>query len=205
MTDVNQPSFWEESYRDGRAAWDLGEATPVFRRLAESGQLPPGRMLVLCAGRGHDARLFASLGFEVVAVDFAETAVQAMQALADPQAPVEILQTDLFALPESLVGTFDYVLEYTCYCAIDPQRRLDYVTRVSRLLKPGGLYIALAFPIGTRPGGPPYTYQPQDLVGPFIDQGFDLRLRESPPDSAPGRQGVEELIILRKPCTTASS
>ena len=29
--------------------------------------------------------------------------------------------------------TFDIVLEYTCFCAIDPARRLDYVIMTNRL------------------------------------------------------------------------
>ena len=43
-----------------------------------------------------------------------------------PDAPVEILQHDIFTLPAQLDGSFDYMLEYTCYCAIDPKRRAEF-------------------------------------------------------------------------------
>jgi SAM-dependent methyltransferase len=198
MNDVNNPSFWEENYRSGRTGWDLGTSTPVFQRLAESGEFPPGKMLVICAGRGHDARLFASLGFKVTAVDFAEEAVQEMQSLNDPADSMEIIQADLFDLPTFLDEEFDYILEYTCFCAIDPQRRADYITSVTGLLKSGGLYIALAFPIGGRSGGPPFVVSPDELVNPLIEKGFELVTREMPDDSVPGREGIEELLILRK-------
>lgn len=172
--------------------------TPVFRRLADQEEFELGKMLVLCAGHGHDARMFARRGFEVTAVDFASEAVQKMHSLQDANTPLEILQLNLFELPSSLDGKFDYILEYTCFCAIDPKRRTEYVHRVSSLLKPGGVYIALAFPIGQHAGGPPYSVSSDELVNPFINRGFELLHREIPHDSAPGRSGIEELIILEK-------
>jgi SAM-dependent methyltransferase len=198
MSDVNSPSFWEENYRSGHTGWDLGMPTPVFQRLAESGKYPPGKMLVLCAGRGYDARLFARLGFNVTAVDFAEGAVKEMQTLVDPNISMEVIQADLFDLPVFMSEEFDYILEYTCFCAIDPQRRADYIHSVSSLLKPGGIYIALAFPIGGRSGGPPFVVTPDELVEPLSERGFELVLREVPEDSVPGREGIEELLILKK-------
>jgi SAM-dependent methyltransferase len=197
-SDVNRPTFWEEIYQGGRAGWDLGGPTPVFRRLLDSGQFAPGRIVVLGAGRGHDARAFARRGFTVTAVDFADDAVRDMRALADQQAPVKILQANLFDLPRPLDGTFDYVLEYTCFCAIDPPRRAEYADLVARLLKPGGQYIALAFPLDGRAGGPPFAVSAAEILQLFETRGFTLRHRERPPDSVSPRRGAEELLIFQK-------
>lgn len=198
MNDVNSASFWEESYRSGRTGWDLGMPTPVFRRLAESNQFQPGKMLVICAGRGYDARMFARLGFQVTAVDFAEDAIKEMQSLLDPDLSMEVIQADIFDLPAFMNEEFEYILEYTCFCAIDPQRRAEYIESVSSLLKPGGYYIALAFPIGQRTGGPPFLVSPDELIDPLGDHGFDLVSREIPHDSVAGREGIEELLVLKK-------
>jgi hypothetical protein len=65
-------------------------------------------------------------------------------------------------------------------------------------LKPGGIYIALAFPIGGRTGGPPFVVTPDELVDPLNEMGFELVTREIPDDSVPGREGIEELLILKK-------
>ena len=198
MSEVSFPSFWEESYRSGRTGWDLGMSTPVFQRLAESGKFKPGKMLVICAGRGYDAHLFAKKGFRVTAVDFAEEAVKEMQSLTKSDISLEVMQADLFDLPAFFNEEFDYILEYTCFCAIDPQRRAEYIHSVSSLLKHGGIYIALAFPIGGRKGGPPFVVTPNELIEPLNMQGFELVLREVPDDSVPGREGIEELLILKK-------
>ncbi|WP_420640724.1 methyltransferase domain-containing protein [Candidatus Leptofilum sp.] len=196
--ETNSTDFWQHHYRDNRTPWDLGYPTPVFARLAANGDYPPGQMIVLGAGRGHDARLFAQHGFDVLAVDFASDAVAAMHLLNDDQHPVQVLQADIFELPEAMNGRFDYILEYTCFCAIDPARRREYAALAARLLKPGGLYIGLAFPIGQRPGGPPFVVQPDAMIELLTEHGFSLQHREFPYDSVPSRQNIEELIILQK-------
>jgi SAM-dependent methyltransferase len=197
--DINTPAFWEEIYQGDRAGWDLGGPTPVFRRLLMSGEFAPGRAIVLGAGRGHDACEFARQGFTVTAVDFAADAVRDMRALADPQAPIEILQADIFTLPHTLDGTFDYVIEYTCFCAIDPSRRADYIDLVKRLLKPGGICIGLFFPLDQREGGPPFAVSLSEILAIFGARGFTLLRRETPTDSVPQRAGLEELLIWQAP------
>ncbi|TAH51297.1 MAG: methyltransferase domain-containing protein [Chloroflexota bacterium] len=202
--DVNSPSKWERDYQRGEAGWDIGTPTPVFQRLIRSGEFPPGRILVPCAGRGHDAREFARHGFEVVAVDFARDAVEAMRALMDDVALSgnatrhEIWQGDLFQLPQEWNSTFDYVLEYTCYCAIDPKRREEYADMIARVLKKGGKYIALALPLNERVGGPPFTVKPDELIAQLTRRGLKLLHREFPPDSIKPRKGNEELLVLEK-------
>ena len=201
--DVNSSKKWEADYLRGSDGWDLGGPNPVFRSLLASGQLTPGKMLVVCAGRGYDAREFARHGFQVTAVDFSPSAAQEMGRLAESNAPTEIVQHDMFTLPRELDGAFDYVLEYTCYCAIDPQRRAEFVDLVERLLKPGGTYISLAFPLSQHTGGPPFAVSVSELLNHFQERSFELIKREQPTDSVPARRGAEELLILQKRELTA--
>jgi methyl halide transferase len=198
--DVNSPRKWEADYERKTDGWDLGGPTPIFKRLTlrVGRQLIPGRMIVLGAGRGHDAHEFARNGFQVTAVDFASQAVGEMQRLSSPEAPVEILQHDIFTLPETLNKSFDYVLEYTCFCAIDPRRRREYADVVTRLLKPNGIYIDLAFPLDGRKGGPPFAVSASEILDLFQRREFKLIFHEVPPDSVPSRRAVEELFIFQK-------
>jgi len=196
--DVNLPDKWEADYERRTDGWDLGGPTPAFKRLATSGRFKPGRMAVPGAGRGHDAREFARHGFQVTAIDFAPHAIREMKRLSDPNAPIEILQHDLFALPRELDGSFDYLLEYTCFCAIDPKRRTEYADLVTRLLKPGGTYIDMAFPLDGRAGGPPFSTSENEVLSLFTERGFKLLTREKPEDSIKPRRHAEELFIFQK-------
>jgi methyl halide transferase len=121
-----------------------------------------------------------------------------LQRLADPEAPVEILQQDIFTLPEILNNTFDYVLEYTCFCAIDPKRRAEYADLVACLLKPNGIYIDLAFPLDEREGGPPFAVTEAEIFELFLKRGFKLLSREKPTESVSPRRYAEELFIFQK-------
>src|SRR5262245_35746771 len=196
--DVNSPDKWEADYQRGTDGWDLGGPTPVFKRLASSKRFKPGRMIVLGAGRGHDAREFSHHGFDVTAVDFSPYAAEQMRRLADPNAPIAILQHDIFTLPHHLDNSFDYLLEYTCFCAIDPKRRGEYADLVQRLLKPNGIYIDLAFPLDNRKGGPPYAVTESEILDLFESRSFRLISREKPADSVKPRRQAEELLIFQK-------
>jgi hypothetical protein len=198
MSDVNSPHKWETDYERGTDGWDLGGPAPTFTQLAASGRFAPANMIVLGAGRGHDARAFARHGFDVTAVDFTAYAAHEMQRLAAPTAPIKILQHDIFTLPSEFDGRFEYVLEHTCFCAIDPRRRSDYADLVARLLKPAGIYIDLAFPLSMHSDGPPFAVSVAELLELFHSRGFTLLAREKTIESTPKRRGLEELFIFQK-------
>jgi SAM-dependent methyltransferase len=198
MSDVNIPTTWDSCYEGGNDGWDLGGPAPALAQLAASGRLTTGSMLVLGAGRGHDARLFARHGFQVTAVDFAASAAREMERLADPEAPVEIVQHDIFTLPSAWNHSFDYVLEHTCFCAIDLRRRAEFADLVVRMLKPRGMYVSLAFPLSNHTGGPPFAVSAAELLGLFQSRGCSLVTREVPAESVPQRLGREELFLFQR-------
>jgi SAM-dependent methyltransferase len=196
--DVNSPRKWDLNYEQKTDGWDLGGPTLVFKRIASGTRFAPGRMVVFGAGRGYDAREFSRRGFQVTAVDFASNAINEMQRLAEADAPIEILQQDLFTFPNDYDAAFDYVLEYTCFCAIDPSRRHEYADVITRVLKPGGILIDLAYPLDGRKDGPPFGFSYKELLGLFEKRGFKLLSREKPADSIQRRKGAEELFVFQK-------
>jgi SAM-dependent methyltransferase len=194
---VSRAEYWEELYRNGDTGWDLGAPTPALVGLQHL--LPPnGRMLVLGSGFGHDAIYFAQQGYRTVGVDFSATAVErARQNARRLGVEVEFLQEDLFALPESFREQFDLVLEYVTFCAIDPQRRPEYRDVVHRVLKPGGLLVALFFPTDGRPGGPPFAVNVEEVRALF-GKTFQLIVETVPEHSVKPRKGKEVLMLWKK-------
>jgi SAM-dependent methyltransferase len=200
--DSSAPAFWEAHY-GGPAAppWDLGEPAPPFRSALARGDLaPPGRIALLGAGRGHDALLFARAGFEVVGFDFAAPAVAAATAAAEGAglaARCRFLRRDIFSLGRDFAGAFDAVAEHTCFCAIEPARRAEYVDTVARILKPGGILLALFYLRPNDPNGPPWPSERADLERLFVAEGpFSLRRAHVPEDSHERRRGREWLASL---------
>lgn len=170
--EVDQARYWDEVYaesEDNSPNWNLGEPNPEFAwRLGhDRPAIAPGRIIILGCGYGHDARLFAQRGFQVTAVDFSEWAIRgARETLSDLGEAVELLQDDVFALPERLHGQFDYVAEHTCFCAIHPSRRAEFAEVAARLLKPGGQLIGLFYHHGKH-GGPPWNSTPEQIRAAF--------------------------------------
>lgn len=195
MLDVH---FWENRYESENTPWDLAGPSPHF--VAFLKQRPdffvPGKMAVLGAGRGHDAALFAQAGFEVTGFDYAPGAITLASELYGKF--VNFTQADIFALanPDSSYRhAFDYVLEHTCFCAILPAQRADYVRSVENILKPGGYLLGIFWEHNDM-DGPPFRTTEAELRQAF-GPGFDFISTQNQPAVA-GREGIERLVLLRR-------
>ncbi len=186
-------AFWESRYESRTTAWDLGEGAPPFAIAVES--LKPGKMAVLGCGAGHDAALFADAGFDVVGFDFAPGALELAASLYGDLFALE--QADIFNLPSTWHGKFDYVLEHTCFCAIDPRQRDAYMRTVCNLLKPSGTLVGLFWHHGET-DGPPFDTTPEELLArlsPHFTLPLPLKITEY---SHPKRANQEFLIVARR-------
>jgi methyl halide transferase len=200
MTDLSA-SAWEARYQSKDTPWDLQGVTPELTRLCEEKLVPlkGARVLVPGGGRGYDAVHLAKLGAEVEVVDFSPTALKATQELAFAEkAVVYTYKRDFFELPDTSYHQehYDWIWEYTFFCAIDPALRPNYVKAVARLLKPKGLVAGLFFPTSIDREGPPFTVEKKEIETLFSSQ-FEVSL-ETPKRSVGARQGREFLGFLRK-------
>ena len=188
---------WEDRYQSSGDRWNLGFPAPPFVSLLASNNAPqPGKLAVIGCGKGHDAFFFAESGFEVVGFDFAPSAIAEATATAKAkEIPALFLQRDIFTLDKEFASSFDYVLEHTCFCAIDPNLRSQYVEVVKSLLRPGGKLIAL-FYTHNRPDGPPFGIKPQEVLDYFAAD-FETILFQKAKDSIERRQGNEHLAIFQ--------
>jgi SAM-dependent methyltransferase len=192
-------AFWSDLYRTGDTRFDKGRPAPPIVRMAREGDLPPGRVLVPGAGRGHDALALAALGWQVTAIDLAPAACRDIEAqgrsagLSMEVRCEDVLVTTRAAEP----GHYQAVLEHTFFCAIDPSRRPEYVEACADLLGPGGVLLGLFFLLG-RPGGPPFDVTEPEIRGLFSPR-FQLDRLRPCPDSFPERAGRElEFRFLRR-------
>ena len=195
---VNTAEFWEACYESEMDGWDIGGPTPVFERLAT--EIPKGRICVIGCGRGYDAVTFAKAGFEVTAIDFAKTAVLASRENArKEEVEMTVLREDFFDLPDELHDQFDYVLEYTCFCAISPERRFEYDRVIWQLLKPDGKLLGLFFPLDKNvdEGGPPWGVNISELHALF-GLHWNLESEEMPKESIEPRVDREVMMIWKK-------
>lgn len=101
------------------------------------------RALVVGCGLGADAAYVAGLGFDTVAFDVSDTAVQlARQRFAD--SGVEYVQADLLDLPRQWSDAFDLVVEIFTVQALPASIRRQAIANVGRMVAPGGMLLAIA-------------------------------------------------------------
>lgn len=198
MARVSTPDFWDGLYATGGDGWELGQPAPPLVDFVEHTPPPPGRVAVLGCGRGHDARFLAARGYEVVGYDFSTAAVSAARALARrDRIRVAFEQRDIFTLGRQAAHAFDGVWEYTCYCAIDPARRDEYVRTVTAMVKPGGWLLGCFFLLRAVSAGPPFPVSRAELRHRFAP-AFRFERAQPPLRSARGRQGREWLVFARR-------
>jgi SAM-dependent methyltransferase len=191
-------SFWEGRYQNATARWDLGQPAPPLVHYFTSPDAPQsGRTVVLGSGSGHDAVFLAQQGFEVTGVDFSPAAIAAAQQRAvAAKVSANWLQRNIFDLVPAYELQFDYVVEHTCFCALEPDLRDRYVQLVHQLLRPGGHLIGVFF-THDRPGGPPFGSHPDELQQLF-GQYFQICDLAVTPHSVGDRLGDEHLGLFRK-------
>jgi methyl halide transferase len=202
---VRKAMNWDELYQSKIMPWEKGgPAPPLIEWLRKRGALE-GEVLVPGCGYGHDVRAIAAASprSTVLGIDISATALK--EALSFSSVGREVFQSaDIFALPQSLQCRFDWVFEHTCFCAIRPEQRLNYVKMAVSALKPEGQLLAIFFlnpwdPEDEIPegGGPPFGVTKEEidnLFGPHFSLVDELK----PETAFPGREGREIVRRLRK-------
>tara|TARA_B100000287_G_scaffold395538_1_gene410457 strand:+ start:535 stop:1140 length:606 start_codon:yes stop_codon:yes gene_type:complete len=200
LNKVSNPKFWNDRYLDENTKWDLGGPTPILSHYLKT-KNNIGRVCVLGCGKGHDAIEFSKYQNDVHAVDFSEEALKDLkQRASNENAKINIHNKDIFLLPNSHEDFFDMVYEYTCYCAIDPDRRADYFSMVHSILKKNGLFFGIMIPLDKdvyNDEGPPFGVsikQIEELTASY----FDIVENQFSKYSIEPRKGREKILVLKK-------
>ncbi len=187
--------WWGGRYQSGDTGWDLGEVSPPFVQLHAEGTIAPCAVAVPGCGRGWEVTWLAELGYTVTGIDFAPEALAEVKKRVNGAGPApELVCADVLAPPDRLSGTFDLVLEQTCFCAIHPHRRPEYVAAMHRLLKPGGRLVGLFYSCKGE-GGPPFTTHPE-AVRELFEGLFTVASLDLTPHSHERRVGEEWLGVM---------
>ena len=156
---------WDASYQDGPAPWDVGRPQPAVVRLAAQGVFA-GTVLDAGCGTGENALYVASLGFSVLGVDVAETALAMARAKAgDRGIEAEFAAADALHL-ERLVRRFDTVLDCGLFHTFNRDERPGYVASLTSVTEHDGTLYVLCFS-DDGPNTGPHPVAQEDLRTAF--------------------------------------
>ena len=192
---VFDPVDWEARYQAGDTPWDEGYAAPALTKFLTRHPIR-GEVLVPGSGPGHDVRALAAHGAKVTGLDLSSSAITLSRSY--PIAGGEHYeQGNLFELPKSWNGRFDWVFEHTCFCAIPPTLRAEYLKAIEAVLKPGGHFFAIFYLHPAAPSGPPHGTTREEISSLF-DPSFELLEEWTPDEAFEGREGRELCQLRRK-------
>ena len=191
---------WQRCYEQDDTPWDKGAPAPALTAFLHEKQIA-GRVLVPGCGRGHEVRVLgAQPTTSVVGLDISATAIAQAAELSSQSTPsidVRFIVGDFFKLPSELKYSFDWLVENTCFCAIDPSQRPDYVLAASSALRTGGRIFGIFYLNPDTESGPPFAVSKRELSELF-DPQFTLLEEWVPKDSFPGREGRELVRVMQK-------
>lgn len=156
---------WDASYHDGPAPWDIGGPQPPIVRMASEGGFS-GAVLDAGCGTGEHTLHIAALGFSVLGVDVAETALaMARKKAAERGIKAEFATADALHL-ERLNRKFKTVLDCGLFHSFNSDERPEYVSSLTSVTEPSGTLYILCFS-DQGPDTGPHPVSEKDLRAAF--------------------------------------
>ncbi|MGB8224737.1 MAG: methyltransferase domain-containing protein [Polyangiales bacterium] len=193
------PVDWREAWKAGRTPWDAGGSPPALHSLLERGAVPAGRILVPGCGAGYDLATLARTDREVVGIDLSDEARTAFLN-AHPNLGGRVIYEVADVFSYQAATAFDFVWDYTFFCALDPDQRNAWGATMKRFVKPAGTLATLLFPFEdpiSGKHGPPWPVNTK-LVRGLIEDGFEEPEVVEIEQTHPGREGKERLALWRR-------
>lgn len=189
-----EKEFWEQRWQAGETGWDIGSVSPPLKEYIDQIEDKSAKILIPGCGNAYEAEYLWNNGFKnTFIVEISKTAVDSFLERC-PQFPRKnIFNQDFFDLDEN---DFDYVIEQTFFCAIDPKRRDDYVIKMSELLKPGGKLFGVMFQFPLV-DGPPFGGDSKEYKKRFKNE-FEICIMENCKNSIDPRKGRELFVEMMK-------
>jgi SAM-dependent methyltransferase len=195
-----QREDWDERYASVENLWAV---KPNRFLVAEVAELPAGHALDLACGEGQNAIWLATLGWDVVGVDYSEVAITKARARARRDGVrVDFRCDDLVSyVPEE--GAFDLVL--ILYLHIPLADRRGVLHRAATAVAPGGTFLLVGHDsknltegVGG-PSDPTILHTPEDIAREL--SGLEIEKAERVLRAVGGeeRAAIDSLVRARRP------
>lgn len=196
--DVSYHQFWSQIYSEDKTPpWDLETYNPVLETATAQLKLNKLRILVVGAGRAHDAVYFSRQGHIVTALDFSPEAKRRFEEFYPQEKEnLQYVIGDIFNPPQDWKNSFDLIFDHTLFCAIDPYRRNELIKTWTLLLHVDGSLLSIFFAMD-KPAGPPYGATEWEIAQRLKDH-FNLVYWTRCKNSHPRRMGKELLVYAHK-------
>lgn len=156
----NMDEFFEDMYKKNEKShenipWARKDVNPLLQNYLDGSKEHKGKALVIGCGLGDDAYALQNAGYEVVAIDISQTALDlAKERFGDCGVIFE--KQDIFAMPEKYYENFDFVFEALTIQSLPRELREKMVSAVVDTVAKNGKLLVVAHQCNNNDDGPPW-------------------------------------------------
>jgi len=176
MQEHNRASAWfDELYKEHASShenipWARLEVNPILQEYLETSKAKKGKALVIGCGLGDDAIALEKAGYEVIAIDVAQTALQlAKERFSDSR--VSFVKQDIFDMPVEYFEHFDFIYEALTIQSLPREFRERMIKAVADSLAKEGTLLVVAHQFNGNTSGPPWPLTKEE-IDLFVTEGL---------------------------------
>lgn len=190
----NQQNFWENRWQTNDTPWDTNGITAPLKAYFDQLQNKDIKILIPGCGNGYEGEYLWNNGFKnVFMMDISAEPLEKFNARVPHFPKDNLLVGDFFAHQNQ----YDLIVEQTFFCALTPNLRPYYVTKIHELLLSNGTLAGLLFDAELNAAHPPYGGNAAEYKSLFAPL-FKMKTMQPCYNSIKPRMGKEVFIILKK-------
>lgn len=186
--------YWANRYKNNDTGWDIGDISTPLKEYIDKLNDKTISILIPGAGNAHEVEYLFNKGFKnVFLLDIAHEPIENFKKRVPNFPTNHLLVGDFFEQK----GQYDLIIEQTFFCAIHPELRPKYVSKMNELLNPSGKLVGLLFNIPLNTDKPPFGGNKNEYLNLFASH---LNIIEMDPakNSIKPRENNELFFICSK-------
>lgn len=169
MQEYNKASAWfndlYEKHKDNHEniPWARQAVNPLLESyLEDETQTHKGKALVIGCGLGDDAHALEIAGYDVLAIDVSEVALELAQKRSK-DSTIRYEKQDIFDMPDKYKGYFDFVFEALTIQSLPIEFREKMIKAISETLAPKAKLLVVAHERKRDVSGPPWPLTQEEI------------------------------------------
>ena len=168
MQEHNKASAWfDDLYKKNENAhqdipWARKEVNPMLQTYLDTKEVCTGKALVIGCGLGDDAYALANAGYDTLAIDISQTALDIAQKRF-PDAAITFEKQDIFDMPSQYFEYFDFVFEAQTIQSLPIEFRSKMIKAVAQSVTEEGELLVIAHKKLSETEGPPWPLTQEEI------------------------------------------
>ncbi|MCB9032338.1 MAG: methyltransferase [Chitinophagales bacterium] len=190
-------NFWNERWISQETGWDIQSVSPPLKNYIDTITNKNAAILIPGCGNAYEAQYLLENGFaNITVIDISAQLCQKIISQFEQYIgkQLTIICGDFF----NHYGKYDYILEQTFFCALNPTLRKNYVAHMHQLLNTNGKLAGVLFNTSfPNVDLPPFGGNKEEYIDLFQNQ-FQIKHMENCYNSIEPRKDKELFVELIK-------